>query len=293
MMFAIVWATWDKETSGFYFFLGTAYLFIGTIDLIHTLAYKGMNIFLGYDANLPTQLWISGRYLEAMSLFTSFFYLKERPRRYSIIFVYLFVSLILVWSIFGRIFPDCFIEGKGLTKFKIISEYIINFILLAAIFSLKRHRDKFSPLTYRLMFSTIICTMIAELFFTLYISVYGIPNMLGHYFKLISFYLLFMAVVQTSIRDPFSTLFKNLKRKEEELLNERQSLLDALKRIQVLEGLLPICSSCKSIRDKDGNWVQLESYVASHIGAQFTHGICPECMKKLYPEYCEKIKTEQ
>jgi hypothetical protein len=57
----------------------------------------------------------------------------------------------------------------------------------------------------------------------------------------------------------------------------------ALKKVKVLNGLLPICASCKKIRDDKGYWTQLELYIKAHSDADFTHGICPECIKKLYP----------
>lgn len=60
-------------------------------------------------------------------------------------------------------------------------------------------------------------------------------------------------------------------------------LTDANKRVRQLSGLLPICASCKRIRDEHGNWNQLESYIRSHSDADFTHSICPECAKRLYP----------
>jgi PAS domain S-box-containing protein len=62
------------------------------------------------------------------------------------------------------------------------------------------------------------------------------------------------------------------------------SLQEALAKVRTLSGLLPICSSCKKIRNDQGYWEQLESYFASHAGAEFTHGICPQCVSKLYPE---------
>ncbi len=60
-------------------------------------------------------------------------------------------------------------------------------------------------------------------------------------------------------------------------------LKNALKEIKTLKGMLPICSSCKKIRDDKGYWNQIEAYIVSHSEAEFTHGICPECIKKLYP----------
>jgi hypothetical protein len=70
---------------------------------------------------------------------------------------------------------------------------------------------------------------------------------------------------------------------------ERERLIvelqDALAEVRTLSGLLPICASCKKIRDDQGYWNQIEDYVSSHSQATFSHGICPECAKKLYPEY--------
>lgn len=57
--------------------------------------------------------------------------------------------------------------------------------------------------------------------------------------------------------------------------------------LKVLGGLVPICASCKSIRQADGSWVSVERYVEEHSEADFTHGICPECKKRLYPELGE------
>ncbi len=75
------------------------------------------------------------------------------------------------------------------------------------------------------------------------------------------------------------------KREENERLKLIRELTDALAKIKTLRGLLPICASCKKIRDDRGYWQKVESYISSHTGAEFTHGICPECMRRLYPEY--------
>lgn len=61
-----------------------------------------------------------------------------------------------------------------------------------------------------------------------------------------------------------------------------RELQEALANIKTLRGLLPICSSCKRIRDDKGYWNQVEAYIQNHSDVDFTHGICPECMKKLY-----------
>lgn len=74
------------------------------------------------------------------------------------------------------------------------------------------------------------------------------------------------------------------KNAEEALLREKNKLQDALAEVKKLSGLLPICASCKKIRDDDGYWRQIESYIGEHSEAYFSHGLCPECAKKLYAE---------
>ena len=82
-----------------------------------------------------------------------------------------------------------------------------------------------------------------------------------------------------------SQLFKNLKKVEEEREKLIRELQDSLVKIKTLRGLLPICASCKKIRDDKGYWNQIEAYIQDHSEAEFSHSICPVCMKKLYPDF--------
>ena len=74
---------------------------------------------------------------------------------------------------------------------------------------------------------------------------------------------------------------KQVEKEREKLIAELQ---DAATKIKILSGLLPICSSCKKIRDDKGYWKQIESYIRDHSEAEFTHSMCPICAEKLYPE---------
>lgn len=80
---------------------------------------------------------------------------------------------------------------------------------------------------------------------------------------------------------------KRAEEEREKLVSEREHVLSALK---VLNGLLPICASCKKIRDDGGYWNQLEDYITQHSEADFSHSLCPECMAALYPEEAEEGK---
>jgi hypothetical protein len=70
-------------------------------------------------------------------------------------------------------------------------------------------------------------------------------------------------------------------------------LKDALTKVKLLSGMLPICASCKKIRDDKGYWQQVEAYITTHSDVQFSHSVCPECAKKLYPEYYEEMYPKE
>jgi len=76
------------------------------------------------------------------------------------------------------------------------------------------------------------------------------------------------------------------------LLEKNAELAAALAKVKLLGGLLPICSACKKIRDDKGYWSQVESYVQEHSEATFTHGLCPDCIKTLYPDQQEPPQPE-
>ncbi|MFX0114875.1 MAG: MASE3 domain-containing protein [Candidatus Hodarchaeota archaeon] len=216
-IFVIAWNTRRISGNKYFLFLGISYLFIGGIDLIHTLAYKGLEIFQGYDANLPTQLWISARYLESISLFVAVFIIgKEIDHRYVFISYITVTALLFSFIFYFNVFPDCYIEGEGLTPFKKYSEYLIVLILLSTTALMIYKREAFDKNVLNLLILALVSTMLAELAFTFYIDVYDFSNLVGHIFKIISFYLIYKAIIQTSLLTPYDFLFRDLKLSEEQ-----------------------------------------------------------------------------
>ncbi|WP_291322941.1 MASE3 domain-containing protein, partial [Desulfonatronospira sp.] len=211
-VFMLVWNARDYLRDHALLSLGAAYLFIGFLDLLHTLSFKGMGVFAEHwGANLPTQLWIAARYIEAAALFTFVLLLGRRVRLVLPLAGWAAVAGLLLLAIFvWRIFPDCFVDGVGLTPFKVGSEYLICLVLLAAIILLRQRREMIDAIVYRLMLASMLITILAELSFTLYVDVYGIFNQVGHYFKLISFLLIYLALIQSGLRRPFALLFRTL-----------------------------------------------------------------------------------
>lgn len=76
---------------------------------------------------------------------------------------------------------------------------------------------------------------------------------------------------------------------EEQVAQRTSELKKAMAEVKVLSGLLPICSSCKKIRNEEGGWNSIEAYIHKHSEAKFSHGICPECLKKLYPDFADRV----
>jgi len=224
-IFMVAWNSRHLLENNYLLFLGIAFLFISGLDLLHTLAYKGMGVFKPDDANLPTQLWIASRYLQSISfLIAPLFFGRKLNFKY-LFAAYGAVFLLAVASIFyWRVFPDCFIEGAGLTGFKVTSEYIVSLIFLASAGVLFRWRKEFEPDVFYLLIASIIVTTCADLAFTLYTDVYGIANLLGHFLEIVASYLIYKAIIQTGLIRPFNIVFRNLKLSEQKLFTVLEEL---------------------------------------------------------------------
>ena len=215
-IFIIAWNTRRFLDNNYFVFIGIAYFSIGVMDFVHTLAYSGMGVFPSYGTNLATQLWISARYLEGLSLFIAPLLIGRKLRPNFLLLGYGVVVALLLTSIFyWNIFPTCFIEGSGLTSFKIASEYIISLLLSGSILVMYLKRREFDRNVLRLLFAAIIVTIASELSFTLYTSPFGLANLIGHFLKIVSFYLIYKAIIETGLVKPYGLLFRNLKRSEE------------------------------------------------------------------------------
>jgi signal transduction histidine kinase len=218
VIFGVSWNTRRFADNPYFVLIGVSYLVVGVVDLMHTLAYKGMGVFPAYSANLPTQLWIAARYLQSLSLLAAGLFLDRRLRPVRVLILYLSILVLLFLLLFvWPVFPDCYVEGQGLTPFKKVSEYVISAIVIGAIGILVRRRRRFDRQVFRLLVWSLALMVVAELALTLYADVYGLSNLVGHYFKLVSFYLTYKALVQVSLTQPYEVLFRDLKTSEEQL----------------------------------------------------------------------------
>ncbi len=206
LMAVVAWQTYPFSRNNFLMFLATGYFWIGALDGVHTLVYKGMNILPVSSVNQSAQFWIATRYCEALLLLLAPIFLMRQVNRKLAFAGFGMIAVTLYLLIMSDHFPEAFIEGSGLTAFKINSEYLIDFLLLCALVHTVMRREHLAPDTLVMLAASIVLTMIAELAFTYYISVYGLSNLVGHLFKIFSFWLIFVAVIRSNLVQPYTDL---------------------------------------------------------------------------------------
>ncbi|WP_457551986.1 MASE3 domain-containing protein [Desulfobacula sp.] len=289
-IFIVAWNSRKFLENNFLLFIGIAYLFIAVLEFIHTLAYSGMGVFTGYGANLPTQLWIAARYMESISLIIALLFFGRRIRWQLLFSVYALITVLIFLSIFSwNIFPACFVEGSGLTLFKKISEYMICLIYLGVIIVLFQKQKEFEPDIYRLLIFAILLSIAAESAFTVYMNVNGLSNLAGHYFKIISFYFIYKAIIETGLTRPYDFLFRNLKKSEEKAGQERDR---AQKYFDVAGVILVVINADQKVARINQKGCEILGYDESEIiGKNWFDTFVPEKQREKTRNFFIKLAT--
>lgn len=231
--------TYKNSKNNSFMILGIAYGFVGLLDIVHALAYKGMGVFYSSMplVDIPTQLWISARYIEAISILIACILLRKSNKNLMprvILGIYMVISWVLLLTIIHwRTFPQCLIEESGLTNFKIVSEYIISLILFLSIVFLFKAKNYMDLSVFTYMNLSLVATIISEIMFTLYSHPYGLFNMIGHIFKVLSFIFIYKSVIEIGLKNPYRLLSKQLKETSHDLERKNYELDNASRRLQV------------------------------------------------------------
>ncbi|TLS74037.1 PAS domain S-box protein [Mariprofundus erugo] len=206
VMFVVAAYSGKHTHDNFIMYLSTGYFWVAAMDLIHTLLYKGMAIYPVDVANNSTQFWIASRYAEALLLLSAPLLCNRWQNNGAKFTLFGAIAAFFYALIMSGYFPDAYIEGEGLTRFKIISEYIICVMLALALLNIYYHQEylKTGVLPYLLL--SIVLTIAAELAFTNYVSVYSEMNILGHLLRLFSFWLILHSIVRSSLHEPYEAL---------------------------------------------------------------------------------------
>lgn len=221
----------------YFHILAIVFGFIGVIDLFHILTYKGINAF-GDDSNVSVQLSILGAYYECIMLSLSSIYI-DKKLNFNKVFIINFVVIILGLSsiIIFHFFPDCYIEGTGLTFFHEISEYIFSLCLISILFRIIKSKIEVVRENKFDLIMASIFQITSFLLFTSYNDIYGGISLAGHLFKILAYYYGFKVIFKCIVVNPYSILFKELNHKVSELECVNRNLIKANQKAHSIEQL--------------------------------------------------------
>ncbi|HKJ75726.1 MAG TPA: MASE3 domain-containing protein, partial [Gammaproteobacteria bacterium] len=197
------WHTFPFSRNHFLLYLAAGYFWVAVVDLFHLLSYSGVEVIAGDGGNRATQFWIVGRYLEAALFLAAPFFLGRTPTRLGQFVAFGAIALFFCGLILFHQFPTAFVEGSGLTPFKVVSEYIIMALLAVALGHLWLRRHALDRQVWQLLAFAIVVTALSEFAFTLYTDTFGLENLLGHLGKLVSYWAIFYAIVHLTLTEPF------------------------------------------------------------------------------------------
>ncbi len=248
-VFILVWDTKRINPNPNMLILGVGYLFVALIDLLHLLSYQGMSIFPNNNsANIATQFWIAARAIETATFLLFAWFRSQRMQILVLVFFYaLSTSLMIISIMVWPIFPACFIDGTGLTNFKIISEYVFCTLIAVAIMKLRSRKLGLEEHVLLMVRVAMSLTILAELLFTLYSDVYGLVNLAAHLVKTLSFALIYLVIVRNSLTRPFQSIFRQLEQ-QNQILRESDK-----KRLALLSNLPGVVYRCLY----DDKWTML------------------------------------
>jgi PAS domain S-box-containing protein len=214
-IFAVVWNSRHYLNNSYFLLISISFFFVGLIDALHLLAYQGMMDFShAPGVNLANQLWLVERYMAGTSFFLASFFIGKRLRDKKTFYIYLAITVVLLAAIFLQLFPAAYVDGQGITLFKKTSEGLVILLFVGAFIRLYARRRKFDTRIFELLAWSIIFTIMFELLFTFYSGSYDFVNMAGHLLEIASFYLIYLAVIETGLKKPYRLLFKELKDSE-------------------------------------------------------------------------------
>ena len=218
-IYVVIWHSRRFLDNDYFLVIGIAYAFVGGLHLLHLLAYEHIGL-LGpvHDDNLANQFWLAGRYVQSLSLLIATWLIGRKLKTNFVFLVYAVVTFLILGSIFWwKGFPAVFVEGVGTTTFRKGSEYLISLILSAAALALWRKRKEFDPGVFRFLLWATILSIPS-------VMLYARFELIAHLVQLVSFYLMYKAIVEVGLNQPYSLLFRNLKQSEQALRNVRDQL---------------------------------------------------------------------
>ena len=230
LIFAVGWSTYSQKIPTYITLLSLLFLGAAVLDFTHLLSFKGMPDLISPNGlEKAINFWLVARFLVAVGLLAfvvlTFRPLRLRVNRYIFLAAMILFLMAVHWIIFFHqdVLPPTFIEGQGLTLFKVYSEYLIIVVMLFTALLLWR-RMQYQQSYDAAAFFTALCIMaMSEYFFTLYSDADDIYNLAGHIYKVIAYYYIYQAIFATMVQVPYVQLDESRKK-----VRQRNRLLNSI-----------------------------------------------------------------
>jgi PAS domain S-box-containing protein len=226
----ISYNTYRMSNNNFMGFLGIAYCFVAITVFIHILTDNQTNIIQSDIGGISICLWAISRLIQSISIIISFKYINKKLNFKYTFILYGIMTLSLIYIVFyTNIWPHSLGEQE-LNNLKRYSEYIVGLVFFVSLIMVKINKNYFEKNQYYLIFSAFAIDMTTSVIFTTYASIYGHLNIIGQILKVVSYYLIYKAIVKSNLQNPYTSLNllnKELSDKIEELKesNERYTAL--------------------------------------------------------------------
>lgn len=248
-VFSTVWHTPAKQTPAPLLLIGMVFFVTAWLDIAHAMSFQGMfDLITPASVEKGIAFWLVARLMVAAGLLGISFYPERRPlstsARYYIFAALLLGALLVLWGVtfHEAALPDTYVEGIGLTSFKIGFEWFIVALLVLAAWRYhwlaRRSNNEFLPL----LFGAAAIAALGEQFLTQYQAVNDAQNLLGHLYKIVSYFLIYRAALVVSVRRPY-----------QKLEAQAQTLLNMNERLRIQSLALASTAATIKVADLEGN----------------------------------------
>lgn len=229
-IFGIGWYSYDQSKNKHALFLSATFFITALIDLMHLLSYPGMPDFFTLNTtNKSSQLWVAARMFSAVTLLGSALIYSNSATKWlskitAICGIVITITLIIIgFFYYPQYIPATFIEGIGLTPFKIYSEYIIVILFITSLLAYWKRFTKSKEPFYVYLITGLTTSIFSEIAFTLYRNAFDTYNTLGHIYKVIAFLFIYQSLFKSSVETPYT----EIKEKDKELQYSKEKYAKA------------------------------------------------------------------
>jgi len=224
LILVFVWLSKRYIRNGYLIILGGSYGVVALMDVFHTLTFRGMNILPWGTVNFSPDFWLSARLLEGIALVIAPLAIKSNPNLYKVLLGFIAAALLLAGTIYFEFLPNSYVEGVGLTPFKIDAEYFIIALMITGFVLLRKYKRDFEPRIFLMLAASLLLAIASEFFFTIYTDFHDVTHAIGHYLRFFSVSMGFIAIVLSGVGDPLKLIFRELNKSKQELAKLNQAL---------------------------------------------------------------------